>query len=322
MEWIRTLGSFEWVLIILFIVLYAAYIWRVVNIAKALQTRFSGVYIKIILRTLYFSLLMMAILGPSFGQSTREVKAVGKDIFIAVDLSESMNAHDIQPTRLERIKFELKKIVEAFSSDRIGLIIFSSEAFMQCPLTFDQNALNMFVEILHTGLVPNAGTDFGPPLSMALDKLNDEEGTVTQQKSKIIVLISDGEDFGEETGEVVEDIVNNDIRLFALGVGTEQGSRIRTSKGFKMDKSGKEVITRLDSRSLKQIAGDTDGEYFEINESNNDVSRLINNINNIEGEVRDVREMDVTTDKYFYFLAAALLLIFIDTMTSVKVIRI
>ena len=193
---------------------------------------------------------------------------------------------------------------------------------MQCPLTFDQNALNMFVEILHTGLVPNAGTDFGPPLSMALDKLNVDNGTVTQQKSKIIVLISDGEDFGDETTEVVEEIMSKDIRLFTLGIGTDRGSRIRTAKGYKRDKDGNEVLTRLESKSLKEIADKTDGGYFEINESNNDVARLINNINNIEGEIRDVREMDVTTDKYFYFLAAALVLIFIDTLTSVKVIRI
>ncbi len=116
----------------------------------------------------------MALLGPAFGEARREVQSVGKDIFLAIDLSQSMNANDVQPTRLEKMKFELKNIVGTFTSDRIGLIIFSSEAFMQCPLTYDQNALNIFIETLHSGLVPNTGTDFGPPLKMALEKLNDE----------------------------------------------------------------------------------------------------------------------------------------------------
>ena len=322
MDWIRPFTSFHLIIIVIFVLLYGAYLWRVIHVGRALHTPYSKVFIKLGLRTIYFVLLLIAMLGPAFGESSREVKSVGKDIFIAVDLSESMNAHDIQPTRLQKIKFELKKIIDAFSSDRLGLIIFSSEAFMQCPLTYDQNALNMFVEILHTGLVPNAGTDFGPPLNMALEKLNTEETSVTQQKSKIIILISDGEDFGDDTESVVEEINSNDIRLFTLGVGTEEGSTIRTGRGPKLDRAGIEVVTKLSSKSLEDIADDTDGEYFEINKSENDVARLINFINGIEGEVRDVKQLDVTTDKYFYFLIAALCLIFIDSITSIRVVRI
>ena len=126
-----------------------------------------------VFRTIYFALFMIAVLGPSFGGSKKEVKSVGKDIMICVDFSKSMDAFDIQPSRLEKIKFEMKKVVEAFNSDRIGIIIFSSEAFMQCPLTYDQNALNLFIETMNSGLVPSSGTDFGPPLRMALKKLEE-----------------------------------------------------------------------------------------------------------------------------------------------------
>src|SRR5688572_6722066 len=124
---------------------------------------------------------------------------------ICVDLSKSMDAYDIQPTRLEKIKHEMKKLVDAFNSDRIGVIIFGSEAFVQCPLTYDQNALGIFIETMNTGLVPVAGTDFGPPLRLALKKLQDEAENAAQAKSKVIILISDGEDFGEETDDVVSD---------------------------------------------------------------------------------------------------------------------
>lgn len=322
MNWLYGFTSFEIILIALFAIVYLAYIARVVRIANKLNTGYGNVLIKLIPRSLFFILLIVAIMGPSFGESKREVKSKGKDIFVLVDLSQSMNANDIQPSRLEKVKFELKNIIEAFNSDRLGLIIFSSEAFMQCPLTYDQNALNLFVESLSTSLVPNAGTDFGPPLKMALEKLNEQESPVTQQKSKIIVLISDGEDFGEETEDVTQEIEDENIKLFTLGVGTDRGSRILTPNGYKTDKSGKEVITRLESSSLRKIASETDGKYFEINGTNNDVERLINTIGNIEGELRDSRQVDVSANRYYYFLLAALLLFGFEVLTSFRTIKI
>ena len=322
MVWFRSLGLLEMILILLFISLYVAYVYRVILIGKRLNTSYQKVFYKIIIRSLYFILLIVALLGPSFGDSTREIKSVGKDIYICVDLSESMNAYDVQPSRLEKVKFELKNIVQAFNSDRIGLIIFSSEAFVQCPLTYDQSALNLFIETLGSGLVPNTSTDFGPPLTMALEKLTEEDNSSAQQKSKIIILISDGEDFGEETNQVAVDIQNSGIKLFTLGVGTSNGSKIRTRTGFKTDRDGREVVSKLNSKEMKSLAIKTEGKYFEINESLNDVNRLINTLNRIEGELRDARLMDVSANKYYYFLALALLLIVFDIITSVKTIKI
>ncbi len=322
MSWLYDLGVLEFTLISLFLVLYGAYLYRVISTANYLKTGFAGVFVKIALRTLFVASIVLALLGPSFGESKREVKSVGKDIFILVDLSQSMNANDVQPTRLEKIKFELKNIIKAFSSDRLGIIIFSSEAFTQSPLTYDQNALNIFIETLNTSLVPNAGTDFGPPLEMALEKLESDDSPLTEQKSKIIVLISDGEDFGENTEDIANDIETAGIKLFTLGVGTERGSKIRTRSGFKKNREGSDVVTKLENKSLRKLAADTDGKYFEINETNNDVSRLINTINSIEGELRDSRQVDVSANRYYYFLAFALLLIIVEVLTSVKTIRI
>src|SRR5690349_11812778 len=206
MLWYRSFGITEIVFIALFVVLYGLYLYRVIHIARRLGTSYGNVFIKLLIRTLYFGLLIIAVLGPSFGGSKKEVKSVGKDIMICVDLSKSMDAFDIQPTRLEKVKYEMKRIVEAFNSDRIGIVIFSSEAFMQCPLTYDQNALNLFIETMNSSLVPASGTDFGPPLKMALDKLTHQDGPSTQQKSKVIILISDGEDFGEQTKEIDKEI--------------------------------------------------------------------------------------------------------------------
>jgi len=298
------------------------YITRVIRIARKLDTSYGSLFYKVFIRTSYFTLFIIALLGPSFGQASKEIRSVGKDIMIAVDLSESMNANDVPPTRLEKVKFELKNIVDAFTSDRIGIVIFSSEAFIQCPLTYDQNALYLFIETLNTGLVPNRGTDFGPALGLALDKLENNEGSSLDQKSKVLILISDGEDFGDETAEILNKIQERDIRLYTLGIGTTRGSKIPTRNGFKKDQSGVDVITKLNPGSLKNLATKTGGKYFEINETSNDINRLINTLSNIEGELRDTRQIDVSANKYYYFLAAALLLLLIDGFISLKTIRI
>lgn len=322
MELINSIGSREFWLIAFFVILYILYLSRVIFTARRLGTGYAKIFLKLPLRFLIFGLIIFSILGPSFGETKKEVKSVGKDILIAVDLSQSMNASDVQPTRLEKVKFELKNIVNAFSSDRIGLIIFSSEAFMQCPLTYDQNALNLFIETLHTGLVPNTGTNLAPPLQLAMDKLDDQNAPVTQPSSKIIILISDGEDFGEERRAIVDEIEDRNIRLFTLGVGTEEGSKILTPQGYKKDRQGRDVITKLNPVALKNIARETDGEYFELGKTRNDVTRLINTINSIEGELRDTRQVDVSANKYYYFLALALFLLILDMITSLKIIRI
>ena len=205
MEYIKEFGFIEILLILTFIIFYLIYIVRLLRINSRISVSFKGVITKIIFRSTYFFLMIIALLGPSFGSSKKEIKVIGKDIMIAIDLSESMNANDIQPSRLEKIKFELKKIIDEFSSDRIGIIMFSNEAYIQCPLTYDKNALNLFIETLNTELVPNSGTDFGPPLDLSLDKLLTNK-IQENDKSKIIILISDGEDFGENTYEIVDKI--------------------------------------------------------------------------------------------------------------------
>ncbi len=322
MIWYRPFGTYELLIIGFFIIAYLLYIIRVVKIGKALKTPVYGVFGKIALRSIYFALIIVSLLGPSFGNSKREIKSIGKDIMIAIDLSQSMNATDVPPTRLTKVKFELSKIINEFSSDRIGLIIFSSESFVQCPLTYDQAALNLFIETLHSGLVPNAGTDFGPALSMSLDKLDTKDDNGLDTNAKIILLISDGEDFGEKTENALKEIKDRGVKLFALGVGTSKGSMIETRNGYLTDRSGNKVITKLENKSLKKLAARTGGKYFEINDRVNDTERLINTINKVEGQLRDARVVDVSANKYIYFLLAAFILLIIDVLTTVKTIKI
>jgi Ca-activated chloride channel family protein len=156
---------------------------------------------------------------------------------------------------------------------------------------------------------------------MALTKLG-EDTPNAQAKSKVIILISDGEDFGEETEDVAKEIEKNDIKLFTLGVGTEKGGNIYSGSSLKTNRQGLIVQTKLKSKELKSLAGQTGGQYFEINETKNDVSRLINTISKIEGELRDARFIDVTANKYFYFLALAAIFLVIDILVNIATVRI
>ena len=321
MNFQEDIGIFELSLVSLFLMFYFLYLVRIYKINQQIKVNLKAVFIKFILRVTFFTLLIISLLGPNFGIKEEKVEVVGKDIMIAVDLSESMNANDIQPSRIEKVKFEIKKIVDEFSGDRIGIIMFSGEAFVQCPLTYDKNALNLFVETLNTGLVPNSGTDFGPPLELGLSKLQYENSGDNDFKSKIIILFSDGEDFGEDTDQSIEKIKENSLKLFSVGIGTNEGSKILDDFGnFKKDNEGNDVITKLNSSSLRETADKTGGKYYEISKNKNEINQMITEIKNIKGDIIDQQTSNISENKYFYFLLSALVLVAIDFIFVSKII--
>jgi len=304
----------------IFCLLYFVYLFRYWKINRKLEVEKRRLFTKVVIRTVYFILFLIAFAGPSIGSAMKEVKEEGKDIFIAVDLSQSMNATDIGPSRLQRIKFELKNLTKNFPSDRIGLIIFSSEAFMQCPLTFDQSVLQLYIDGLNTGLVPNFGTDLNSPLKMAEDRfLSDESQEV---KSKSIILISDGENFGDELEEIGSRLKDEGIKVFSLGIGTEAGSTIPRGNGVVVDpQTGKPAETILDRTPLQQIAAETGGSYFEISDEVQEVGELIAALERVEGGVTGSRMVEASANKYFYFLLAAFVLSLLDMMLPIKTIK-
>lgn len=322
MSLFKSFGWFELILASIFVIFYLIYLIGIFRKASNFGASASNTFKKFFLRSAYFILMMIALLGPSFGEVKKEIKAVGKDIYIAVDLSLSMNANDIPPSRLEKIKFELKNIVDAFKADRIGMIIFSSEAFVQCPLTFDQNALSLFIETLNSELVPNAGTNLMAPMELALNKHLDPKNSTTSKQAKVIVLISDGEDFEGDIEGISKEISDNGIKVFALGVGTEAGGKIPYGNSFKTDRNGQVVTTQLNEEDLKKIAYTTDGKYFVLNDQVNEVEKMINSIKTIEGELRDTRHIDASANKYYYFLGLALMLASLDLLFTARTFKI
>jgi Ca-activated chloride channel homolog len=304
----------------IFGILYAGYLFRFYRINKRLEVSKHRLAFKLILRTVYFILFLLAMAGPSIGTSLKEIKDEGKDIFIAIDLSQSMNATDIGPSRLQRTKFELKNLVKKFTGDRIGLIIFSSEAFIQCPLTFDQNVLQLHIDGLNTGLVPNQGTDLSAPLAIALSKFEAEESQ--EIKSKSVILISDGEDFADNFRDITSRMSDLGIKVFSLGVGTSQGSTIPRGNSIIMDpKTNQPAITRLENTNLKLIAGQTNAEYFELSDEVQEIPDLIAAIERQEGTLMGSRMIEASANKFFYFLLIALGLAVLDMILPLKTIK-
>ncbi|MDO1446371.1 VWA domain-containing protein [Rhodocytophaga aerolata] len=319
MNWYYALSIWEYVFISLFGVLYLAYAVKITIAARKFQNHARAIFGKFLLRSLYFGLLIIALMGPSYGSVQKEVKAIGKDIYLLVDLSESMNADDLVPSRLDRVKLELNKLVDNLQTDRIGLIIFSTEAFVQCPLTFDKNTLKLFIETLSTTIVPSGGTNLEPALRMAMEKHT--SNVTSENNAKIIVLVSDGEHHGENLSRISREIDKSGIRLFALGVGTAEGGKIPSGRGYKKDKSGGEIVTRLADETLFTTVSQLSDRYFVINDSQNEIYRLIQAIDSIEGRFIDQRKTDATANKYDYFLIAALLLLSLDVLITVKTIQ-
>jgi Ca-activated chloride channel family protein len=324
MNWFKQIGQTEYLLLGIFFFLYLVFLIRSWLISRRLQSKVSLIWIKFFLRTAFFALVIVSILGPSFGGIKKEVKAVGKDIFIALDLSQSINCTDVQPSRLEKIKFEIKKVLEAFSGDRVGLIVFASDAYLYCPFTFDKSALQTLLETANSKVIGDGGTDFGKALELAGSKFKENEINTKKISSKLVLLISDGEDFGEETEDAISKLEKEGVKVFTLGVGTKEGAKVPIlgTEDFILDENGEAVLAKLKSEDMRKISTQTGGKYFEVTNDKNEVPALIEAMDSIEGEVWDVQTIDIGANKYFYFLFLALAILLLDILFTINIIRI
>ena len=200
----------------------------------------------------------VALAGPKYGYRWQEIRRQGVDLMIALDCSRSMTAADISPTRLERAKREVFDLLSMLQGDRVGLVAFAGTAFLQCPLTLDYNAFNLFLNTLTPDYLPVGGTDITGALETAMDSFDPRSSA-----DKAIILITDGENTG--TGNPVtaaERLKEREIKLFCIGVGGGEGVPIpEADGGFKKDRSGQIVLSKLDETTLKQMAVATGGTY-------------------------------------------------------------
>ena len=205
------------------------------------------------------ALMLFALAGPRWGSHYQEVSQKGVDIMILVDVSPSMRVEDIKPDRLERARREILDFLTVVQGDRVGLVAFSGAAFVQCPLTLDYAALDMFLSQLEPDLIPVPGTDLGGAIEMGLSAFDFKAET-----DKVILLITDGEDNEGKGLDAARQAAENGVKIFVFGMGETSGGPIPASDGkggFKKDKEGKLILSRLEEESLRRIASATGGTY-------------------------------------------------------------
>jgi len=208
---------------------------------------------------LFFSLFfgLLSLTQPRWGYKWEEVRSEGVDIIVALDVSKSMLAQDVKPNRLKRAQREISDLLNLLNGDRIGLVAFAGSAFLQCPLTLDYSAARIFLDTLDSDLIPVQGTALGGAIRTAVDAFSKKE-----KKSKALILITDGEDQEGSAQSAVDLAVEQGVKIFIIGVGAEEGSPIpEPDGGFKKDKNGEVVLTKLNESSLIKLAQQTQGGY-------------------------------------------------------------
>jgi Ca-activated chloride channel family protein len=268
---------------------------------------------KLILLLATVTLLVTALSRPQFGTRVETVRREGRDIIVALDLSNSMLAEDVAPSRLERAKLAVSQIIESLTGDRIGLVAFAGEAFVQSPLTVDYAAARLFLNAMEPDLVPIQGTDLGVAMSVALDAFGEEP-----DQRRVLILITDGEDHEGEIGVAIDRASEAGIRVFTVGIGSTEGVPIPAfdsggrRAGFKRDNDGNVITTSLDEETLMRIAEETTGEYYRLTPRGGELRALVDEIAAMTGREIEARQVTQFEEQYQIFLGAGLLLLFVE----------
>jgi Ca-activated chloride channel family protein len=282
------------------------------NVLFPSKSRFK-IFIKSGLTITAVILLIITLANPQIGSKIEEVKQVGIDVYILLDVSLSMQAQDIKPSRLEKAKHEISKLIHKLHGDRIGLIVFSGKAFIQFPLTTDYSAANLFLSAVSVKSVPQPGTAIGPAIKLALNSFKKDEET-----QKAIVIITDGENHEGDLKGVVEEANNLGVKIYAIGLGSPQGvpipvyNKAGKQVGYKKDRNGNTVLTRLDEATLQEITSKGNGEYYKGSNTENELEMVYNDLAKLQGSEYGATKITEYEDRYYYFLIPAIIILFIE----------
>jgi Ca-activated chloride channel homolog len=277
-------------------------------LASRLTVEFSRA--KAILRSLlllgFFACAILAIARPQWGTRLETVHRHGVDIIAALDISYSMNTEDVAPNRLEKAKSEIRSLLDRSEGDRIGLVGFSGAAVIQCPLTLDHGAVNLFLDVANSGMLSAPGTSLASAMDTATSAF-----VAKERKYKVLILFTDGEDLEGQVDKAVQKAKDAGVIIYTVGIGTPQGKPIpiRDAKGdvveYRKDPGGQVVISALDERSLAEIADQTGGRYFRATNSGNEINALYKDISGLEKKELESRLQQNFEDRFQYPLALA-----------------
>ena len=275
-----------------------------------------GVF-KFIIFLLMVACLILGLANLQSGSKMEEVKREGIDLYIAVDVSNSMNAQDIVPSRLDRSKQAINKLISDLQGDRIGVIVFADKAFVQLPITTDYGAAKMFLSSVSTNSVASQGTAIGEAINLAVKSFADDE------RSKAIVIISDGEDHENDAAmEAAREAAKKGVRIYTIGMGLPDGAPIPEygqggrMTGYKKDRNGNTIITKLDEDMLRRIAEAGGGMYVRANNSNVGLEKIYDDISKMDKTEIETQVFTDYEDQFQWFVGAAILLLLVLVFVS------
>lgn len=259
--------------------------------------------------------MILALARPQLGTRLEEVKREGVDVFVALDVSSSMLARDIEPSRLAKAKHELSAFIDMLRGDRIGLIAFAGDAFVQCPLTLDYGAAKTFLRVMEPDLVPTPGTNLGDAIKLALEHFETKE-----RKHKVLVLVTDGEDHSGKAVEMARAAEKEGVVIYTIGIGSpkgvpipvydNQGNRV----GFKKDRQGDVVLTKLDEVTLQKIALTTGGKYHLAATGDVKLRKVYDEIAGMEKKELASLKFSQFEERFQYVLFLALMLLLAELL--------
>jgi Ca-activated chloride channel family protein len=266
--------------------------------------------------------IIIALSKPQAGTRLEPVTITGSDIYIAIDLSQSMRAEDIKPNRLERAKIAALELIESLQGDRVGIVFFAGDAFVQCPLTSDYNALVSVINSLSFETAVSSGTSIVAPLELAMNSMKPEHDHYA-----VMLLLTDGENTGPDPERVIRELSDRDIKVFSVGIATPSGAPIPVyddtgqRTGYKKDQRGKVVISELDDFLLKNIAERTGGEYFRTTDTFDEIRRFNSALDTLKKREYETKRYTVYEERFQIPLALGILFLLIYASVTVRVKR-
>jgi len=275
--------------------------------------------IKVVLFLVAFSSVIIALCNLQTGSKLTEVKREGADIIVCLDVSNSMLAQDLTPNRLTRAKYALEKMIDMLEGDRLGLVIFAGEAYVQLPITTDYNAAKMFLESVGPGMVPVQGTKIANAIEKASESFSTDEG-----KNRAIILITDGENHESAAIEAAEEAAKKDIMINTIGIGSQNGVPIPLIenggiKGYRKDKDGQTIVTKLNTDLLKTIAGKANGVFVQASQADIGLNAVLDKIAELDKSQLESKMYTDYEDQFQWFLGIALVLLFLEFLLSERV---
>jgi len=272
-------------------------------------------HLKFTLLILTLASILLALANPQIGSKLEKVQRKGIDLIIALDVSNSMLAEDIQPNRLNRARQSIARLIDEMQNDRIGLIIFAGKAYVQLPITTDYNAAKLMLSTIKPDLVPVQGTAIGQALETAMTSFQDDKS------GKAVIIITDGENHEDDAVAKAAEAAKRGIKVFTIGMGSADGAPIpvynnNRMEGFKKDQSGTTIITRLDESMLRQIAEAGDGIYVRASNSNSGLKQIFDQISKLDQNTYETHNYADYENRFQYFIALALIFMVLNFLLN------